>query len=333
MRGPDTGLRTPGVSATGRDRRWSGTCWRRSSRRGPRRSGRAALDIVDVGAGTGGFAVSIASLGHRVTVVDPSPDALAAARWRAAEAGVTLTEVQGEAIDLPALVGEPGARPVPVPIGRGADLVICHNVLEYVDSPSAALAAIARVLRPGGTVSVLAANTVAAVLQRALAGKYAEARAMLPGPVSSSTARSPGRRHGAAERGAGRRGGAAVHPARADRADRRAPGCGPATRTASGSSPACCRARAPTWRPPRRCGSLRRPRPPARRCGTSPPGCTCSATGLIGPDRKNRDLIRPGHRAYLPGGRPPYPPMRACGPRASPGCRSLANAGLVRRGR
>lgn len=138
-------------------------------------TGRTALDVVDVGAGTGGLAVGIAAGGHRVTVVDPSPDALAAARWRAAEAGVTLTEVQGEAGDLPALVGEPGS-------GRGgADLVICHNVLEYVDSPPAALAAIARVLRPGGTVSVLAANTVAAVLQRALAGKYAEARAMLPG--------------------------------------------------------------------------------------------------------------------------------------------------------
>jgi S-adenosylmethionine-dependent methyltransferase len=155
-------------------------------------AGRPALDVVDVGAGTGGFAVSIASLGHRVTVVDPSPDALAAARWRAAEAGVTLTEVQGEAADLPALVGEPSAGEDGAGEDRaGADLVICHNVLEYVDSPSAALAAIARVLRPGGTVSVLAANTVAAVLQRALAGKYAEARAMLPGgPVSSGAAAS-----------------------------------------------------------------------------------------------------------------------------------------------
>ena len=150
-------------------------------------SGRTALDIVDVGAGTGGFAVSIASRGHRVTVVDPSPDALAAARWRAAEAGVTLTEVQGEAVDLPALVGEPGTEGAGAD-RNGADLVICHNVLEYVDSPDAALAAMARVLRPGGTVSVLAANTIAAVLQRALAGKYAEALAMLPDPVSSGTA-------------------------------------------------------------------------------------------------------------------------------------------------
>ena len=130
-------------------------------------SGRTALDIVDVGAGTGGFAVSIASRGHRVTVVDPSPDALAAARWRAAEAGVTLTEVQGEAVDLPALVGEPGTAGADA--DAGADLVICHNVLEYVDAPDAALAA---------------------VLQRALAGRYAEALGLLPGPGSAGTVSS-----------------------------------------------------------------------------------------------------------------------------------------------
>jgi SAM-dependent methyltransferase len=130
--------------------------------------GRAALEVVDVGAGTGGFAVRLAKLGHHVTVVDPSPDALAAARWRAAELGVTLTAVQGEASEIAGLVGD-GA----------ADLVVCHNVLEYVDSPAAAMAAIAQVLRPGGTVSVLAANVVAAVLQRALAGRYEEARRLL----------------------------------------------------------------------------------------------------------------------------------------------------------
>ena len=179
-------------------------------------SGRTALDIVDVGAGTGGFAVSIASQGHRVTVVDPSPDALAAAGWRAAETGVTLTEVQGEAVDLPALVGEPGTAGAGAD-RNGADLVICHNVLEYVDSPDAALAAIARVLRPGGTVSVLAANTVAAVLQRALAGKYAEALAMLPG----SAEQAPDRQARCRQARPGAVGGPAVHPARADRADRR----------------------------------------------------------------------------------------------------------------
>src|ERR1039458_9194301 len=50
-------------------------------------TGRQALDIVDVGGGTGGLAVPFAALGHNVTVVDPSPDALAAAQRRAAPGG------------------------------------------------------------------------------------------------------------------------------------------------------------------------------------------------------------------------------------------------------
>lgn len=131
---------------------------------------RQALDIVDVGGGTGGFAVPFAALGHRVTVVDPSPDALAGAQRRAAERQVPLAAVQGDADGLDHLVGE-----------GSADLVICHSVLEYVEDPAAAMAAIARVLRPGGTVSVLAANAVAAVLHRALAGRYDQAREILAG--------------------------------------------------------------------------------------------------------------------------------------------------------
>lgn len=131
-------------------------------------TGRQALDIVDVGGGTGGLAVPFAAQGHNVTVVDPSPDALAAAQRRAAEAGARLTAVQGEAASLDSVAGT-----------KSADLVICHNVLEYVDSPSDAMTAIAAVLRPSATVSVLASNAVAAVLHRALAGRFAEARVLL----------------------------------------------------------------------------------------------------------------------------------------------------------
>jgi len=131
-------------------------------------TGRPALDIVDVGGGTGGLAVPFAALGHHVTVVDPSPDALAAAQRRAAEADAHLTSVQGEAASLDSVVG-PGA----------ADLVICHNVLEYVEEPADAMSAIARVLRPSATVSVIASNAVAAILHRALAGRFAEARTLL----------------------------------------------------------------------------------------------------------------------------------------------------------
>ena len=142
---------------------------------GMRETGRQFLDIVDVGGGTGGLAVPLAILGHNVTVVDPSPDALAAAQRRAAEVSVQMTAVQGEAASLDSLTGP-----------ESADLIVCHNVLEYVDSPVDAMAAIARVLRPSGTVSVLAANSVAAVLHRALAGRFAEASRMIPGGGGSS---------------------------------------------------------------------------------------------------------------------------------------------------
>ena len=149
-------------------------------------AGRASLDIVDVGGGTGGLAVPFAALGHNVTVIDPSPDALAAAQRRASEAGARLTAVQGEGASLDSVVGP-----------KSADLVICHNVLEYVDSPADAMTAIAAVLRPSATVSVLAANTVAAVLHRALAGRFTEARQLLggeaPGAGSGAGSGSPRR--------------------------------------------------------------------------------------------------------------------------------------------
>ncbi|HKB30657.1 MAG TPA: class I SAM-dependent methyltransferase [Streptosporangiaceae bacterium] len=131
-------------------------------------TGREHLDIVDAGGGTGGFAVPLACLGHRVTVVDPSPDSLAAAQRRAAERGVPIVAVQGDVADLPAIAGE-----------EGADLVLCHSVLEYVDDPAAALVTIARVLRAGAAVSVLAAGAVAAALHRALTGRFEEARRLL----------------------------------------------------------------------------------------------------------------------------------------------------------
>ncbi|HEX4060043.1 MAG TPA: methyltransferase domain-containing protein [Streptosporangiaceae bacterium] len=131
-------------------------------------TGRAELDIVDVGGGTGGFAVPLGRLGHTVTVIDPSPDSLAAAQRRAAEAGVPLRAVQGDVSDLAAATGT-----------AGADLILCHSVLEYVDSPEAAMSAIADILRPDGAVSVLAASAVAAVIHRVLTGRFDEARRLI----------------------------------------------------------------------------------------------------------------------------------------------------------
>ncbi|MFC7330263.1 methyltransferase domain-containing protein [Marinactinospora rubrisoli] len=126
------------------------------------------LEIVDAGGGTGGSAVPLAELGHHVTVVEPSPDSLAALERRAAEVGVRVRALQGETGDLADLV----------PAGH-AHLVLVHNVLEYVEDPLAALRDVVRVTRPGGAVSLLAANAVAGILHRSLAGHFEEARRLL----------------------------------------------------------------------------------------------------------------------------------------------------------
>ncbi len=136
--------------------------------------------IVDVGGGTGGFAVPLAELGHRVEVIDPSPDALAALGRRAREADVAdrITGQQGDLADLADIV-EAGQ-------GGQVDLVLCHGVLEIVDDPAAALATIASVLRPGGHLSLLVAQQHAAVVARAMAGHFQAARDLLDDPTAAS---------------------------------------------------------------------------------------------------------------------------------------------------
>lgn len=128
--------------------------------------------VVDIGGGTGGFAVRIAELGHHVTVVDPSPDALAAAARRAQESGVAdrVTGRQGELADVSGLVAD-----------RTADLVLCHGVLGLLDDPTAGLVAIGRVLRPGGALSLVVGQRHAAVLAQAIAGHFGRARELLTG--------------------------------------------------------------------------------------------------------------------------------------------------------
>ena len=133
--------------------------------------GSQPLDVLDVGGGTGGFAVPLAALGHRLTVVDPNPDALASLQRRAGEAGVEVRAVQGDAAGLLDVVGP-----------SSADLVLCHGVLEHVDDLAPAVTALVAVLRPGGTLSLLVASRNAVVLARAVAGRFAEARHALDDP-------------------------------------------------------------------------------------------------------------------------------------------------------
>ncbi len=135
-----------------------------------------SLRVLDLGGGTGGTAVPLAVAGHDVTVVDPSPDALASLRRRAAETDTSrrIHPVQGDTDTLGELAagGEPAAY----------DLVCLHGTLEVVDDPDAAMAGIATVLAPGGTLSLVVAQRLPAALARALAGQFARAQAILERP-------------------------------------------------------------------------------------------------------------------------------------------------------
>ncbi|MEU5050986.1 methyltransferase domain-containing protein [Streptomyces sp. NPDC021096] len=153
-------------------------------------AGRDTLEVLDTGGGSGKFAVPLARLGHRVTVVDPSPNALFALERRAAEAGVAdlVRGVQGDAHGLFDVV-ERG----------GYDLVLCHGVLEYVEDPAESVRNAAAALRPAGTLSMLAAGLGGAVLARALAGHFTEARQALTDPAGHWGAGDPVTRRFTAE--------------------------------------------------------------------------------------------------------------------------------------
>ncbi|WP_174536159.1 methyltransferase domain-containing protein [Micromonospora chalcea] len=143
------------------------------------------LSVLDVGGGTGGFAVPLAEAGHRVTVVDASPDALAALTRRAAEAGVAdrVRATQGDADALAGLV-EPAT----------VDLVLCHSVLEVVDEPEPVISALVTALRPGGAASVLVAGRAAAVFGRAMNGQLDAAAALAADPRGTTGGRDTLRR-------------------------------------------------------------------------------------------------------------------------------------------
>jgi SAM-dependent methyltransferase len=161
--GVETALRTSAV--------WSAVRDLLDAKRASRAvDGDRPLRVLDLGGGTGGLAVPLAELGHEVVVVDPSPDALASLSRRSAERGVAarVTAVQGDADSLAGIVGD-----------QLVDLVCCHGTLEVVDDPQATLAALAGVVAPGGHLSIVAAQRLAVVLARALAGQFAQAHQAL----------------------------------------------------------------------------------------------------------------------------------------------------------
>jgi SAM-dependent methyltransferase len=180
-----TPTRTPRPLVTAR----TAAVWNVLHRELERHTGRE-LTVLDVGGGTGGFAVPLAEAGHRVTVVDASPDALAALTRRAADAGVAgrVHAVQGDGDALAGLVAP-----------ASVDLILCHAMLEVVDDPAGVVAAITAALRPGGAASILVAGRAAAVLNKALGGHLDVASALLHDPDGRTGPRDTLRRRYDAE--------------------------------------------------------------------------------------------------------------------------------------
>jgi len=119
-----------------------------------------SLRALDLGCGTGAAAVRLARLGINVTLLDSSPAMLEIAKRAAREAGVDgkIALKHGDAAQVTNLF----------PVGS-FDIVLCHNILEYVDDPDAVLSAAAQVLRSDSTgigiLSILVRNRAGEVLK------------------------------------------------------------------------------------------------------------------------------------------------------------------------
>ena len=114
---------------------------------------------LDVGGGTGALAVRLAREGWRVAVADSSAAMLAlVAETAGAEdiAGRIETHLT-DASEIAELFHT-----------RSFELVICHNVLEYVADPAKIFHAMRAVARPRGLISVLVRNRAGEAMRAAL---------------------------------------------------------------------------------------------------------------------------------------------------------------------
>jgi S-adenosylmethionine-dependent methyltransferase len=117
------------------------------------------LKILDVAGGNGVEAVRLAAAGHEVTVVDYSSEMLSSAQALATGTGMghRVTCIESDVAKLGDVV-EPGAY----------DLVLCHNLLQYVADVESTLVTVLQPLRPDGLLSVLAANAHSEPLRMAI---------------------------------------------------------------------------------------------------------------------------------------------------------------------
>lgn len=111
-----------------------------------------ALKILDAGGGNGIDSIPFASDSHHVTIVDYSEEMLKEAHQQAQSMGVEsqISAYQADVATLPELIPE-----------ASFDVVLCHNVMQYVEDPILLLQAVTHPLRTGGILSLMSTNRLA----------------------------------------------------------------------------------------------------------------------------------------------------------------------------
>jgi 2-polyprenyl-6-hydroxyphenyl methylase/3-demethylubiquinone-9 3-methyltransferase len=130
-------------------------------------AGLSGARALDVGCGGGILAEAMARGGARVLGIDLSQAVLDVAELHALEGNVAVEYRAIAAEDL--ALEQPGAF----------DVVTCMEMLEHVPDPKASIAALAALVRPGGSVVVSTLNRKAAAFAVAIVGAEYIAR-MLP---------------------------------------------------------------------------------------------------------------------------------------------------------
>jgi S-adenosylmethionine-dependent methyltransferase len=131
--------------------------------------GRRSLRGLDLGCGTGATAVGLARLGIHMTLLDSSSAMLDIAKRAAREAGVDgrIALTHGDAAQV--------SNQFPA---GSFDVVLCHNILEYVVDPNPVLSAARKVLQSDSTgiLSILVRNWAGEVFKAGVkAGDLGEA--------------------------------------------------------------------------------------------------------------------------------------------------------------
>ena len=126
----------------------------------PAPAGDNALRALDLGCGTGAISIRLARQGFQVTLLDQSQAMLEIAQRAALEAGVDrqITPLCGDATRLADLC-----------VAQSFDVILCHNILEYVDDPSAILRDVSQLMRNSkATLSLLVRSQAGEVFKAAI---------------------------------------------------------------------------------------------------------------------------------------------------------------------